>query len=60
LVIDEKSKVTVGIMATAFGFLVAAVFWAATIQSDVAHIRDDLKTVVIDHEARIRILEKGK
>jgi hypothetical protein len=56
----EKNAVQVSAAVATVGLLVAAVWWASDITSQVKFIRDAVNMVLQDHETRLRVLEKSK
>lgn len=54
--ITEKSWVSVGLLIILIGFA----FWMGVQHSQLRELNDFCRSIVADHESRIRILEKGK
>ena len=64
-IFSENSAVRVGLVIVILGFVTGAIWWAATLQSDVRYMRDSLEVFVrqqesrmSDHESRLRALER--
>ncbi len=54
--ISEKSWVSLGLVITFVGFA----FWMGVQHSQLSELNAFMRSIVADHETRIRILEKGK
>lgn len=61
--INEKSYLQIGLVVTLIGFVVGAIWWAATMQSKMDQVIEEVKTSRIlatkvnDNETKIKILE---
>ena len=54
--ISEKSWVSLGLVITFVGFA----FWMGVQHSQLSELNAFMRSIVSDHETRIRVLEKGK
>lgn len=61
--LSDKSYIQVGLIVTIVGFIVGAVWWAATMDSKLNQVIEEVKathvmqTKVAENETRIKILE---
>ncbi len=61
--INEKSYIQIGMVLTLIGFIIGAIWWAATMQSKMDQVIEEVKssrmmqTKLGEYETRIKILE---
>ncbi len=66
-ILGSSTLIPLGLLGGVLMVLVGAIFWAATLRSDVNYLREEvrglrseIREVLNDHEARLRAVERSR